>query len=173
MNLIPLHHRFPVLLCIGACLSCTQHYMAYQHRRLSLPEASLAMEISRLHLDSGVYSAVHWNRLCCAMRRGLRISAFAASWLLCTEESCKGEADVFRPPCFRYDTRTTTFSPDGRLFQVEYAMEAISNAGSALGVLAKDGVVLAAEKRITSKACLLVSCQRLLCTIDRPMLSTG
>lgn len=35
--------------------------------------------------------------------------------------------------------------------QVEYAMEAISNAGSAIGVLAKDGVVLAAEKRITSK----------------------
>lgn len=30
-------------------------------------------------------------------------------------------------------------------------MEAISNAGSALGVLAKDGVVLAAEKKITSK----------------------
>mmetsp|Transcript_3960 Transcript_3960/g.11517 ORF Transcript_3960/g.11517 Transcript_3960/m.11517 type:complete len:258 (-) Transcript_3960:750-1523(-) len=51
----------------------------------------------------------------------------------------------------RYDTRTTTFSPEGRLFQVEYAMEAISNAGSALGVLAKDGVVLAAEKKITSK----------------------
>ena len=38
------------------------------------------------------------------------------------------------------------------MFQVEYAMEAISNAGAALGVLAKDGVVLAAEKKITSKA---------------------
>lgn len=35
--------------------------------------------------------------------------------------------------------------------QVEYAMEAIGNAGSAVGILAKDGVVLAAEKRITSK----------------------
>ena len=35
--------------------------------------------------------------------------------------------------------------------QVEYAMEAISNAGAAVGVLARDGVVLAAEKRITSK----------------------
>lgn len=35
--------------------------------------------------------------------------------------------------------------------QVEYAMEAISNAGSAIGLLATDGVVLAAEKRITSK----------------------
>ena len=31
-------------------------------------------------------------------------------------------------------------------------MEAIGNAGSAVGILAKDGVVLAAEKRITSKA---------------------
>ena len=51
----------------------------------------------------------------------------------------------------RYDSRTTIFSPEGRLYQVEYAMEAISNAGAALGVLAVDGVVLAAEKRITSK----------------------
>ena len=30
-------------------------------------------------------------------------------------------------------------------------MEAISHAGAAIGVLASDGVVLAAEKRITSK----------------------
>lgn len=51
----------------------------------------------------------------------------------------------------RYDSRTTIFSPEGRLYQVEYAMEAISNAGAAIGVLAKDGVVLAAEKKITSK----------------------
>eukprot|EP00656_Telonema_subtile_P006481 TRINITY_DN129_c0_g1_i5.p1 TRINITY_DN129_c0_g1~~TRINITY_DN129_c0_g1_i5.p1 ORF type:complete len:193 (+),score=48.38 TRINITY_DN129_c0_g1_i5:161-739(+) len=51
----------------------------------------------------------------------------------------------------RYDSRTTIFSPDGRLYQVEYAMEAIGHAGAALGVLAKDGVVLAAEKIVTSK----------------------
>ena len=51
----------------------------------------------------------------------------------------------------RYDGRTTTFSPEGRLFQVEYAMESISNSGAAVGVLAKDGVVLATEKRVTSK----------------------
>jgi len=37
------------------------------------------------------------------------------------------------------------------LYQVEYAMQAISQAGSAVGILASDGVVLAAEKRITSK----------------------
>jgi len=51
----------------------------------------------------------------------------------------------------RYDSRTTIFSPEGRLYQVEYAMEAISNAGAAIGMLCKDGVVLVAEKKITSK----------------------
>jgi 20S proteasome subunit alpha 3 len=51
----------------------------------------------------------------------------------------------------RYDSRTTTFSPEGRLYQVEYAMEAISHAGSVLGILATDGVLIAAEKKIVSK----------------------
>jgi hypothetical protein len=37
------------------------------------------------------------------------------------------------------------------LYQVEYAMEAISNAGAAIGMLCTDGVVLVAEKKITSK----------------------
>ena len=37
------------------------------------------------------------------------------------------------------------------MYQVEYAMEAIKNAGSVIGVLATDGVVLIAEKKITSK----------------------
>ncbi|CAG8785272.1 7786_t:CDS:2, partial [Acaulospora morrowiae] len=51
----------------------------------------------------------------------------------------------------RYDARTIIFSPEGRLYQVEYAMEAISHAGTALGILATDGIVLAAEKKVTSK----------------------
>ncbi|KAH9057296.1 proteasome subunit alpha type 4 [Lactarius vividus] len=51
----------------------------------------------------------------------------------------------------RYDSRTTIFSPEGRLYQIEYAMEAISHAGTVLGVLATDGVVLAAEKKVTGK----------------------
>ncbi|XP_025808388.1 proteasome subunit alpha type-4-2-like [Panicum hallii] len=46
----------------------------------------------------------------------------------------------------RYNSRTTIFSPEGRLYQVEYAMEAI-----ALGILAADGVVLVGEKKVTSK----------------------
>ena len=51
----------------------------------------------------------------------------------------------------RYDSRTTTFSPEGRLYQVEYAMDAVSNAGTVLGILARDGIVLAAEKKVASK----------------------
>ncbi|CAI9727520.1 proteasome subunit alpha type-4 [Octopus vulgaris] len=51
----------------------------------------------------------------------------------------------------RYDSRTTIFSPEGRLYQVEYAMEAIGHAGSCLGILATDGVLLAAERRNVNK----------------------
>jgi len=47
----------------------------------------------------------------------------------------------------RYDNRTTIFSPEGRLYQVEYAMEAISHAGACVGILSKDGIILAAEKK--------------------------
>ncbi|GBN40726.1 Proteasome subunit alpha type-4 [Araneus ventricosus] len=51
----------------------------------------------------------------------------------------------------RYDSRTTIFSPEGRLYQVEYAMEAIGHAGTCLGILGSDGIVLAAERRNTNK----------------------
>lgn len=39
----------------------------------------------------------------------------------------------------------------GRLYQVEYAIEAISHAGTCLGILTNDGVLLAAEKRNVNK----------------------
>jgi len=53
----------------------------------------------------------------------------------------------------RYDSRTTIFSPEGRLYQVEYAMTATRSihAGAVVGILAQDGIVLAAEKKVTSK----------------------
>mmetsp|Transcript_34334 Transcript_34334/g.61268 ORF Transcript_34334/g.61268 Transcript_34334/m.61268 type:complete len:241 (-) Transcript_34334:177-899(-) len=49
-----------------------------------------------------------------------------------------------------YDRGVNTFSPEGRLFQVEYAIEAIKLGSTAVGVWTKEGVVLAVEKRITS-----------------------
>ncbi|KAF8821130.1 putative proteasome subunit alpha type [Cardiosporidium cionae] len=51
----------------------------------------------------------------------------------------------------RYDTRTTTFSPEGRLYQVEYALEAINKASSTIGIRTNEGIVLAADKMVTSK----------------------
>ena len=51
----------------------------------------------------------------------------------------------------RYDQSTTTFSPEGRLHQVEYAIEAINNAGTCIALQSTDGIVLAAEKRVVSK----------------------
>jgi len=50
----------------------------------------------------------------------------------------------------RYDQSTTTFSPEGRLHQVEYAIEAINNAGTCLALQSADGVVLAAERKVVS-----------------------
>jgi len=48
-----------------------------------------------------------------------------------------------------YDRVVTVFSPDGRLFQVQYAMEAVKKGSTVVGVLAKDGIVIAADKRVT------------------------
>merc|ERR1712070_238676 len=61
----------------------------------------------------------------------------------------------------RYDSRTTTFSPEGRLYQVEYAMEAISHAGICVGILAQNGIVLAVEKKITSKLLENISSEKM------------
>lgn len=47
--------------------------------------------------------------------------------------------------------KNQTFLFSGRLYQVEYAMEAISHAGTSLGILATDGILLAAERRNTNK----------------------
>lgn len=49
-----------------------------------------------------------------------------------------------------YDRGVNTFSPEGRLFQVEYAIEAIKLGSTAIGIQTSEGVVLAVEKRITS-----------------------
>jgi len=42
-------------------------------------------------------------------------------------------------------------SPDGRIFQVEYAMKAVEHSTTVIGMLCEDGVVLAAERQVTSK----------------------
>ncbi|KUI53864.1 Proteasome subunit alpha type-5 [Cytospora mali] len=49
-----------------------------------------------------------------------------------------------------YDRGINTFSPEGRLFQVEYSLEAIKLGSTAIGVATNEGVVLGVEKRVTS-----------------------
>ena len=50
-----------------------------------------------------------------------------------------------------YDRAITVFSPDGRLFQVEYAREAVKRGTTTVGLKFKDGVVLIIDKRISSR----------------------
>ena len=54
-------------------------------------------------------------------------------------------------PAQMYDRAITVFSPDGRLFQVEYAREAVKRGTTTVGLKFDDGVVLIVDKRITSQ----------------------
>jgi len=50
-----------------------------------------------------------------------------------------------------YDLYTSQFSPDGRVFQIDYAGKAVDNSGTAVALRGKDGVVFAVEKIVQSK----------------------
>ncbi|XP_035218233.1 proteasome subunit alpha type-3-like [Stegodyphus dumicola] len=65
-----------------------------------------------------------------------------------------------------YDLSASQFSPDGRVFQVEYAQKAVENSGTAIGLRGKDGIVFAVEKLVTSKLYEAGANKRIF-TIDR------
>ena len=65
-----------------------------------------------------------------------------------------------------YDQSTTTFSPDGRVFQVEYASKAVDNSGTAIGIQCRDGVVMGVEKQKLSKMMVEASNRRVF-TVDK------
>lgn len=59
-----------------------------------------------------------------------------------------------------YDRNVNTFSPDGRLLQVEYAIEAVKLGSSAIAILCPEGVVFAVEKRLSSPLLIPSSVER-------------
>lgn len=63
----------------------------------------------------------------------------------------------------QYDTDVTTWSPAGRLFQVEYAMEAVKQGSAAIGLRSKTHVVLACVNKANSE---LSSHQRKIFKVD-------
>ncbi|MFH0711105.1 MAG: archaeal proteasome endopeptidase complex subunit alpha [Candidatus Aenigmatarchaeota archaeon] len=54
------------------------------------------------------------------------------------------------PEYMGYDRTIAVFSPDGRLFQVEYAKEAVKKGSTCLGIVFKDGVLLATIRPSTA-----------------------
>ena len=65
-----------------------------------------------------------------------------------------------------YDRGINTFSPEGRLFQVEYSLEAIKLGSTAIGISTSEGVILGVEKRITSSLLETSSVEKIV-EIDR------
>lgn len=49
-----------------------------------------------------------------------------------------------------YDLSTTTYSPEGRIFQAEYAQKCVDSSGTAIAFQFKDGVILANERAFVS-----------------------
>lgn len=61
----------------------------------------------------------------------------------------------------QYDRAITVFSPDGRLFQVEYAKEAVKRGATAVGAIYNEGVVLVTYKNAASKLLLPSSLKKI------------
>lgn len=51
----------------------------------------------------------------------------------------------------KYDKAITVFAPDGQLFQVQYAFEAVNRGSATIGVTGSDCIVLAVEKNSVAK----------------------
>lgn len=56
-----------------------------------------------------------------------------------------------QPGQMAYDRGSTVFSPDGRLFQVEYAREAVKKGSTTIGIKYDKGVMLIVDRKVTSR----------------------
>ncbi|MCX6803305.1 MAG: archaeal proteasome endopeptidase complex subunit alpha [Candidatus Diapherotrites archaeon] len=60
-----------------------------------------------------------------------------------------------------YDKAATMFSPDGRLYQVEYASKIVEQGTTGVGLICADGVILAADKSIQSRLVIPESIEKI------------
>lgn len=65
------------------------------------------------------------------------------------------------PKMSGYDRAATMFSPDGRLYQVEYASKIVSQGSLGLGIVYDKGVLFGADKKVTSRLLLPDSIEKL------------
>lgn len=68
---------------------------------------------------------------------------------------------MMQPSGRGYDHGITTFSPDGRLFQVEYARESVKRGTTTAGLKFRDGIILVCDKRIASRLIIPASIEKL------------
>jgi len=52
-----------------------------------------------------------------------------------------------------YDYSTTTYSPQGKIYQIDYAEKALENSGTCIGIRCSDGIVFAVEKKLLNLKC--------------------
>jgi len=79
---------------------------------------------------------------------------------------------MYPPAQQAYDRAITVFSPDGRLFQVEYAKEAVKRGATAIGMVFQDGVLLVAYKNANSKLLVPESMKKVF-EIDKHIAATA
>jgi proteasome alpha subunit len=60
-----------------------------------------------------------------------------------------------------YDKVPTMFSPDGRLYQVEYASKIVEQGTTGVGIVYKEGVLIAADKSISSRLVIPQSIEKI------------
>ena len=69
--------------------------------------------------------------------------------------------EFMQPSGRGYDHGVSTFSPDGRLYQVEYARESVKRGTTTVGLKYKDGAVLIVDKRISNKLVITDSIEKM------------